>query len=147
MIIPHQLVFAMEFVYSCTIPSIKMSVIMFYHRIFSVRRFNYVLYFCSFLVIGWFIGVMVVHLVQCQPIPHIWEKFEDPPGEGHCIDIEAFFMGNGIAEAITDFVILGTPFYQVWKLWMPTPQKFAVMGIFALGTLYVYLLEALDKRV
>lgn len=33
----------MEFVYSSTIPAIKMSVLMFYRRIFPVHRFNYAL--------------------------------------------------------------------------------------------------------
>ena len=137
----------MEFVYSCAIPAVKMSVIMFYRRIFSVRNFNYVLYFCTFLVLGWFAAVMVVHVVQCRPLRHLWEQFEHPDAEGECIDVEAFFMGNGIAEAITDFIILGAPFYHVWKLWMPTAQKLEVMGIFALGALYDSLLEVLDKRM
>lgn len=130
-----QLIFAMEFVYSCAIPAIKMSVIMFYHRIFAVSNFKYVLYFCTFLVMGWFIGVMVVNLVQCNPPQYFWEQFGDPNAEGECIDVEGYFMGNGIGEAITDFIILGAPLYQVWKLQMPTPQKFALAGIFGLGAL------------
>ncbi|KAJ5083954.1 hypothetical protein NUU61_008533 [Penicillium alfredii] len=128
-----QLVFAMEFVYSCTIPAIKMSVIMFYHRIFPIQRFTYVLYFCSFLALGWFFGVMVVNLVQCHPISYFWKKYEDPTAKGTCIDVEAYFMGNGIAEAVTDWIILAVPFHRVWKLNMPTPQKLAVLGIFGLG--------------
>ncbi|KAJ5179643.1 hypothetical protein N7492_002853 [Penicillium capsulatum] len=127
------LVFAMEFVYSCTIPAIKMSVIMFYHRIFPISRFTYMLYFCSFLALGWFIGVMIVNLVQCRPIDYFWLKYADPNAKGTCIDVEAYFMGNGIAEAVTDWIILATPFHEVWKLHMPTPQKLAVMGIFGLG--------------
>jgi hypothetical protein len=129
----------MEFVYSCAIPAIKMSVILFYRRIFSVRNFNYALYFCTFLVLGWFAAVMVVAVVQCRPLSFLWEQFEDPNAKGSCIDVETFFLGNGIAEAITDFIVLGAPFYHVSKLWMPTAQKLAVMGIFALGALYVPL--------
>ncbi|PKY04108.1 hypothetical protein P168DRAFT_297039 [Aspergillus campestris IBT 28561] len=129
----YQLVFAMEFIYSCTIPAIKMSVIMFYHRIFAISHFRYILYMCSFLAIGWFVGVMVVNLVQCKPTQYLWKQFAEPPGKGECIDVQAYFMGNGIAEAVTDFIILGAPFYEVYKLQMPTPQKLAVMCIFGLG--------------
>ena len=132
----------MEFIYSCAIPLIKMSVIMFYHRIFAVSSFKYVLWVCSFLVMGWFVGVMVVNFVQCQPLDYLWKQFEDPHMEGECIDIEAYFMGNGIAEAITDFIILGAPMYQVWKLHMPTPQKLALGGIFGLGALYVSQMQS-----
>lgn len=140
-----QLIFAMEFVYSCTIPAIKMSVILFYHRIFSVPRFKYTLYFCTFLVLGWFVGVMVVNLVQCHPYDFFWTQYASPPGKGKCIDVEAYFMGNGIAEASTDFIILAAPFHEVSKLQMPTPQKVAVLAIFGLGTLYVPLLELLGS--
>lgn len=129
----------MEFVYSCTIPAIKMSVIMFYHRIFPIPRFTYMLYFCAFLALGWFIGVMVVNLVQCHPMNYFWKQYEDPTAKGKCINVEAYFMGNGIAEAVTDWIILAVPFHEVWKLNMPMAQKLAVMGIFGLGALYVLL--------
>ncbi|CAL5872881.1 uncharacterized protein PFLUO_LOCUS7150 [Penicillium psychrofluorescens] len=123
----------MEFVYSCTIPAIKMSVIMFYHRLFPVPRFTYLLYFCTFLALGWFVGVMVFNLIQCHPYSYFWEQYGDTGAQGSCLDVEAYFMGNGIAEAITDFIILCAPFHEVWKLHMPTPQKLAVIGIFGLG--------------
>ncbi|KAJ5116812.1 hypothetical protein N7456_001160 [Penicillium angulare] len=128
-----KLVFAMEFIYSSTIPAIKMSVLMFYRRIFPIRRFSYALYGCAFLALGWFIGVMVVNFVQCFPYAYFWKQYGDPNAKGKCIAVEDYFMGNGIAEAITDFIILVTPFYQVWKLQMPTSQKIAVSAIFGLG--------------
>lgn len=138
LMIGPQLVFVMEFVYSCTIPAIKMSVIMFYHRLFPVPRFTYLLYFCTFLALGWFVGVMVFNLIQCHPYSYFWEQYGDTGAQGSCLDVEAYFMGNGIAEAITDFIILCAPFHEVWKLHMPTPQKLAVIGIFGLGALYVF---------
>lgn len=129
-------VFAVQFTYSCTVPAIKMSVLMFYWRIFPVPRFKYTLYFCAFLAIGWFIGVMVVNFVSCDPLDYFWLQYsEDAHATGTCIDLEGYFMGNGIAECITDFIILATPFYQVIHLQMATPQKIAVMAIFGLGAL------------
>lgn len=136
----------MEYIYSCAIPTIKMSVILFYHRIFSVARFNYVLYFCSFLVIGWFIGVIVVNLVQCNPTPYFWKQYADPNAKGKCLDVEGYFMGNGIGEAITDFLILCAPFREVYKLQMRTAQKLALAGIFGLGALYVPIKSFLCKN-
>ncbi|KAK2767052.1 hypothetical protein FQN54_006370 [Arachnomyces sp. PD_36] len=132
MVVMYKLIFAMEFVYSCAIPAIKMSVIMFYHRIFAVSNFKYVLYFCTFLVLGWFVAVMVVNIVQCQPYQYLWEQF-DPNAKGKCIDVELYFLWNGICESVTDFIILGAPFHEVWKLHMPRAQKLALAGIFGLG--------------
>lgn len=70
---------------------------------------------------------------------YFWKQYEDPTAKGKCINVEAYFMGNGIAEAVTDWIILAVPFHEVWKLNMPMAQKLAVMGIFGLGALYVLL--------
>lgn len=130
-----QLLWINEFIYTNAIPSVKMSVILTYHRIFSVHRFNYMLYFCTFLVMGWWLGVLITTSVQCRPYSHLWEQLVDPTAKGMCIDTYAFFLGNGIAEAATDFIILAVPIPLVWKLRMPMAQKIAVIGIFLLGGL------------
>ena len=130
-----QLLFAVEFVYAAAIPAVKMSVIMFYSRIFAVDSFKWAFYFCTFIVVGWWIGVTVTVAVQCKPYQHLWLQYVDPTAKGECIDLYGFFLGNGIAEAITDFIILIVPIPMVWQLQMPTGQKLAVLGIFFLGGL------------
>jgi hypothetical protein len=60
----QQILWAYEFLYDAVIPTTKMSIILFYYRIFAVRQFRKVLYFLSFLVIGWWFAILVVAATQ-----------------------------------------------------------------------------------
>ncbi|KAL2005210.1 hypothetical protein VTN00DRAFT_2420 [Thermoascus crustaceus] len=124
---------AYEWAYGAVVPTIKLSIIMFYHRIFPIRSVTYILSFCAFLVISWWLAVYVICLVQCRPISFFWMQYIDPTAQGQCIDIYKFFIGNGAASVITDFIILLVPLPNVWQLQMPAIQKLAVCGIFLLG--------------
>lgn len=119
------------------VPTTKLSIIMFYHRIFPVRPVTYALYFCAFLVIGWWLAVYIIIVVQCRPVSYFWEQYVDPTAPGECINIYKFFIGNASASVVTDFIILLVPLPSVWQLKMPIVQKLAVCGIFLLGGLYV----------
>jgi hypothetical protein len=100
-----------------------------------VPRFRKILYLVLFLVIGWWIAIIVVAIVQCQPYSYFWKQYVDPTATGRCINIDAFFVGNGAASVATDFLILMTPVPLVWSLKMPIMQRLSVLCIFFLGGL------------
>ncbi|KZF23478.1 hypothetical protein L228DRAFT_238042 [Xylona heveae TC161] len=128
-----KVLWAYEFLYGAVIPSTKMSIIMFYHRIFPVKSVTITLSICAFLVIGWWIAIWVTAIVQCIPHSYFWEQYLNPMAKGRCINTYAFFLANGGLSVVTDFIILTVPLPMVWKLQMPTAQKLAVTGIFLLG--------------
>lgn len=132
-----QILWAYEFLYGSVIPLTKLSIIFFYYRLFPVPFFRKVLYFVLFLVIGWWIAIIVVAIFQCRPYSYFWNQYVDPTATGKCINIESFFIGNGAASVVTDFIILMTPIPMVWRLQMPVMQRLSVLGIFFLGGLYV----------
>lgn len=111
---------------------------MFYHRLFPVRPVKYALYFCAFLVVGWWIAIYVVAITQCQPYSHFWMQYLDPQAKGKCINIYAFFMSNAALSVLTDFLILIIPIPMVLSLKMPLVQRLVVCSIFLLGGLYVF---------
>lgn len=123
--------------YGTVIPLIKLSIIFFYYRIFEVPMFRKILYVVVFLVVGWWIAIFVVSWVQCKPYSYFWNQYVDPTAQGSCINIGAFFIGNGVASVVTDFLILLTPIPMVWSLHMPVEKRLSILGIFALGGLYV----------
>jgi hypothetical protein len=53
------------------------------------------------------------------------------------VDDNKFFNGNSIPNIITDALVVILPIPYVWKLQLATPQKLAIVFIFALGALYV----------
>lgn len=123
--------------YDSVIPAIKMSIVVFYWRVFAIRSFRMVLYFVTFLVMGWWFSILIVACVQCRPYSYFWNQYVDPTAKGTCINTYYFFIGNGAASVITDFIILICPIPMVWKLQMPIAQRLSVISIFLLGGLWV----------
>lgn len=131
----QQTLWAYEFMYGAVVSITKLSIIMFYRRIFAVRTFTYVLWFLLSITIGWWIAVYIVAIVQCRPYYFFWKQYTDPTAHGHCINVSSFFVGNAAASVVTDCLILASPIPMVWRLRMPVTQKLAVCGIFLLGGL------------
>lgn len=69
----------------------------------------------------------------CSPITYYWNQFRG--AEGHCIDVNTFYLALGIINMANDVVILTIPIPQILKLQMSTRKKAAVCGIMLLGSL------------
>ena len=83
------------------------------------------------LVIVWTISFSLALLLVCIPVT---VSSLNPPGS-KCIDIDAVSEALGVSGVVTDFIIMVIPWPFVWRLQMPTRQKFAVIGVFLLGAL------------
>ncbi|OCK82620.1 hypothetical protein K432DRAFT_471464, partial [Lepidopterella palustris CBS 459.81] len=127
-----KLLYAYVMIYATAVTLTKVSILMFYRRIFGI---TYSLYLCLFFAIGYWITIIVVINVGCRPLSYFWMRYTDPSAVGTCIDIPKFFFGNGIAAMLIDVIILCVPIPIVWGLQMPTSQKLAVVSILLLGSL------------
>lgn len=131
-----QILFAYILLYAATIPLIKLSVILFYRRIFGMTKS---MWFCVFLTLGYFVACYIAFLVCCRPVSYYWTQYTDSSG-GICVfSLYSFYIGNAAANVATDVVILLVPMSLVWKLQMRPFQKVLVCGIFMLGGLYSFL--------
>jgi hypothetical protein len=129
-----RILFAYVLVYVVTVPLIKLSILLFYRRIFGM---TYSMWFCVFLTAGYFVSCMVAFLVCCRPVSYYWTQYADPSG-GVCVfNLYPFYIGNAAANVVTDGIILLVPIPLVWKLQMRKTQKVMLSGIFLLGGLYV----------
>ncbi|KXG53583.1 uncharacterized protein PGRI_006330 [Penicillium griseofulvum] len=125
-----RILFAYVLVYVVTVPLIKLSILLFYRRIFGM---TYSMWFCVFLTTGYFVSCMVAFLVCCRPVSYYWTQYADPSG-GVCIfNLYPFYIGNAAANVVTDGIILLVPIPLVWKLQMRKTQKVMLSGIFLLG--------------
>ncbi|KAE8151512.1 hypothetical protein BDV25DRAFT_128685 [Aspergillus avenaceus] len=126
-----KLIFAYVVLYATTVPMVKLSVLFLYHRIF---RLTWSLYICAFLSIGYAISVSTTISVACAPTSFFWTQWVYPLSGGHCrIDLYQFYLWNGVANLLTDVIILCLPMPIVWRLQMPRGDKWAISGIFLLG--------------
>ncbi|KAJ5915995.1 hypothetical protein N7504_000010 [Penicillium tannophilum] len=136
---PHKLVILEKALYAneildfpFTVTPAKISILLFYIRIFSFRNFRALAYVVAGIVISHGIGVFFAAIFQCSPIAYTWNK---TIVGGSCFDQEAFYRYVSPPNIVTDVLILVMPLPYVWKLHTQVGQKVALTGVFLLGSL------------
>jgi hypothetical protein len=56
-------------IYACAVTFTKLSIVMFYRRIFGI---TWSLYVCVFLVLSYWFTIIVTINVGCQPLQYFW---------------------------------------------------------------------------
>ncbi|KAJ6156755.1 hypothetical protein N7497_005640 [Penicillium chrysogenum] len=125
-----RVLFAFVVLYVLTIPLIKLSVLLFYRRIFGM---TYPIWFCVFLTIGYFLSGTIAFLACCRPVSYFWTQFAERSG-GKCVfNFYPFYVSHAAINVATDGIILLVPIPIVWKLQMRWTQKLMLSGIFLVG--------------
>ncbi|KAH8651306.1 hypothetical protein BX600DRAFT_516887 [Xylariales sp. PMI_506] len=109
---------------------IKISILAFYMRIFTVAKFKYlvwanIIYTLLWAIIGWIVNILV-----CKPIQFFWDK---TIVGGTCGSQQLSGALNGSFGAVGDVIILCLPVYMVWQLQLDQRRKIAISMIFLLG--------------
>ena len=121
-----------KFAYGC----IKLSVCLFYRRIFSVSRrfliFNNVV---MALIFCWAFAFFLVEVFLCGLHPGVqWNG--DMTNQGCASQLLVLFW-FAITDVLGDIVVLAMPYPFIVKLQMDTKEKLGISGVFLLGTLFV----------
>ncbi len=118
-------------VYSFTITTAKVSVLLLYRRIFATQAFRRRTTVIMILCITWSIVAIFTEIFQCRPfsaafnLEHILTD--------SCIDLQAYYWGIAISNLLMDFVLLILPLHMVWNLKLPARQKMLLSGVFLCG--------------
>ncbi|OJJ99505.1 hypothetical protein ASPACDRAFT_61273 [Aspergillus aculeatus ATCC 16872] len=112
----------------------KISILIFYIRIFSTRNFKVAAYIIGALVLGHGIGVLLAAIFQCWPIDYTWNKTTGVEG-GSCFNQQAFYRYVSPPNILTDVLLLILPLPYVWRLHTTRGHKLALTGVFLLGGL------------
>ncbi|KAL9591776.1 MAG: hypothetical protein Q9179_007381, partial [Wetmoreana sp. 5 TL-2023] len=125
--------YAFEIIYGFAMTLIKLSILMFYCRLFprestSVRWRMTVYAFAVAIIAGGLAGTTTAEF-QCRPIRYFWTR----SGDGSCINMHVLFYIISALTVVTDAALLMLPLPIVWKLQLPKAKKIGVMGIFFLG--------------
>ncbi|BDD58899.1 hypothetical protein MAP00_004140 [Monascus purpureus] len=115
-----------------TVAPAKLSILLFFIRIFDFTKFKILAYVVGALVLGHGIGVLLSAIFQCSPIAYTWDK---TIVGGSCFDQEAFYRYVSPPNILTDVLILLMPLPFVWGLHTRLGQKLALTGVFLLGSL------------
>ena len=123
---------ALQISYFATACAIKTSLVLLYYRLFGVVRwFRSLLGVMWLVVLAYFIADTLVAIFECKPIGFYWDKTIKG---GTCINQDAFYRWNGVANLLIDFSILILPMVMVWPLNLDLRSKITLSGVFLLGT-------------
>lgn len=106
-----------------------------YLRIFATARAMRlaILATMTFIVL-YALEAILLSVFSCTPIRRFWNR----PISGTCVDFKALWFAHAAINIFSDVLIISLPMPVIKGLNIPTKQKLALMGIFALGALYVY---------
>lgn len=107
----------------------KISVLLFYKRIFIDPLFRTVVWYFIGFCVAWTIAFGFSVTFSCVPVTYEW----DPTVKPYCIDQILLYRIALITDVIIDALILSLPVPNIWKLQMRTGQKFVIIGLFLLG--------------
>jgi len=125
--------------YNASLAFTKFSILFQYIRIFPARSFRLACYVVMAIVATYSSWAIVSGYVNCVPVAKFWNH--DLPG--HCLSFEAVWFFNASMNIATDVTLLVLPMPLLFKLQLPRTQKIALIGVFAIGILYVFHANAL----
>ncbi|KAH7174851.1 uncharacterized protein B0J16DRAFT_185701 [Fusarium flagelliforme] len=130
-----KLTYVYSFMFVGAVFTTKVSILLFYRRIFSRGglHFQVAFWFGAILVGAYPIIFVFTMGFCCTPVSHYWTRVKGT--EGKCIDVGHFFVILAIINLITNVIVLVIPVPEVLKLQMSRGKKAAVFGILALGGL------------
>ncbi|KAI1877510.1 hypothetical protein JX265_003518 [Neoarthrinium moseri] len=129
-----KLTWSLTVVYYFTASSTKLSILLMYHRIFSIdRALRRQIWALSIIVACYWIGCTVANLTNCIPMKYIWlNSLADPR---YCFNYNYYWFAAGMIEALIDTLILILPIKAILGLQVTVRQRLAVISIFMLGAL------------
>ncbi|KAK1983122.1 CFEM domain-containing protein [Colletotrichum cereale] len=127
--------YIIQLLYNPILALVKTSVLMFLLRLSGQKRsVRYSIIGLNVFNIALMVAIFVTVVFQCQPISYYWEKAgRNPPKDGKCIDMNAFYVSTAALTILTDVLSLALPFWIFLGLKMPSRVKIALLAVFALG--------------
>ncbi|CAG7918222.1 unnamed protein product [Penicillium olsonii] len=123
--------FANQIIYNPALSIVKVSILLFLHRLNSQSRVvRYLIWVSLATVITLCLAVLFVDIFQCTPVAYVYDM--SIPG-GKCIDQGAFYVSTAALNLTTDLMVLSIPIIITTRLQMPVRRKIAVCVILCLG--------------
>ncbi|RYP76286.1 hypothetical protein DL770_007247 [Monosporascus sp. CRB-9-2] len=123
------LFYAKQPLYYVCVSLTKVSILLFYFRLFPQQGYRIFLWFMLGFVVLTGITSSVAGIFQCNPIPKAWD-FDIP---GTCFNRPALFFANAGLNIFQDFVIYILPSPMLWNVQLPLKQRIALIGVFVVG--------------
>lgn len=124
--------FAGQFLYLFTIGLVKVSIVLFYKRIFVTNGFKKVAWGLLVLIGMWLTAFFLTTLFQSWPISRNWTGV----GE-NIMDAKVMYVALAASDLALDIIILVTPLPVIKNLGIALEKKLAIATLFGLGFLCI----------
>ncbi|PKY03164.1 putative integral membrane protein [Aspergillus campestris IBT 28561] len=117
-------------IYQASLITTKASILLQYRRVFSTTpRMRFACWCLIGFLVVYGVWVFISAWLNCIPVAKFWD--DDIPG--YCLNKKALWFSNSGIHIFTDVLLLIYPMPVLRSLQLPKRQKFAIMGVFALG--------------
>jgi hypothetical protein len=123
-----------EVQYFLDLAALKLSLLLFYLRIFPSTTMKRLLWATVVFDIIYGIAFTLVGLLQCRPISYFWLQW-DREHQGTCVNVNAVGWANAGISIALDFWMLALPLSQLRGLQLHWKKKVGVALMFFVGTL------------
>ncbi|KAH8887875.1 hypothetical protein GQ53DRAFT_725610 [Thozetella sp. PMI_491] len=127
-----QFYYAIEILYIVELAISKLSIILFYLRIFPDPTVRRVLWGTLVLMIASAVTLVGLIAFQCMPIQYFWLQW-DGEHEGRCLNSNWIAWGHAILNIVFDIWLLGIPLSHLRALKLSWKRKVGVALMFGVG--------------
>ena len=125
-----KLLFIDILIYNTGLTVIKLSVLLFYNRVFRiVFVYRIIFWIVTFLIVSWGIAINFLAIFTCDPVPLYWDRTIP----GTCLNRSKTFLGATMPNIVIDFILLILPMPMLWRLHIQISSKVALVGVFSAG--------------
>ncbi|KAF2451836.1 hypothetical protein P171DRAFT_12575 [Karstenula rhodostoma CBS 690.94] len=121
-----------ELLYLTAIALTKISILLFYLRIFPHQGLRRIIYFTIVLCVLYIIGFVTATALQCLPVRQAWERW-DGEHAGTCTNLNAIAWLSAGINILLDLIVIILPMREVTKLSMSRRRRFGIMLMFLIG--------------
>jgi len=123
-----------EWIYGFAIFFTKMSLLLFYLRVFPVRSFRIQVYVIMAVLVMFTVTGTIVSTNQCTPVQGAWEYW-DGEQQFHCQNRNAVGWSSAVVNMSLDIAIIIVPLRPLSKLAMSWRKKIQLIIMFTVGIL------------
>ncbi|KAK5044881.1 hypothetical protein LTR84_010419 [Exophiala bonariae] len=124
-----KLLYASIIVYNLGLVFVKDSILYQYLRFFVHRVYRRIAWGLIVFVTAVGSAMIITSCVSCLPVQYFWDK----RGDGHCVNLMAFWFSFSGFNIITDLAVWLLPMPVLKGLQLPRKQKYSLIAVFALG--------------
>ncbi|EMD87320.1 hypothetical protein COCC4DRAFT_80154 [Bipolaris maydis ATCC 48331] len=120
--------------YNISLTFTKISILLQYGRIFTVRKMRIPLHIIMAMCIAWGVAMIIIAVYTCEPLP----AKDGGPKQSSCVEGSIIWFVNAAVNILTDLLVAFLPVKVIWNLQIAKRPKIALVMILTIGCYTTY---------